>query len=126
MAMTEEENMVKQFFEVRTVAPGYAKLYLRQPLDLDQDVSEVRSLGKLTSGLGALDGEDLSVRRSRDYHIRIQATDNGSPRRQSADAYVTVRVLDVNDMVPRISISYINTATLTNPQQAGGLSALPP
>nr|VZH99310.1 unnamed protein product [Spirometra erinaceieuropaei] len=126
MAMTEEENVVKQFFEVRTVASGYAKLYLRQSLDLDQDVGELGSLAKLTGGLGTLDGEGLSVRRSRDYHVRIQATDNGSPRRQTADAYVTVRVLDVNDMVPRISISYINTAALVSPQQAMGLSPMPP
>ncbi|VEL06877.1 unnamed protein product [Protopolystoma xenopodis] len=47
-------------------------------------------------------------RGSRDFIFYLLARDNGTPRRLTSRARVTIRVLDVNDMPPMISINYLN------------------
>ncbi|VDM31927.1 unnamed protein product [Hydatigera taeniaeformis] len=105
--MTEESKMVQQYFDVRTVTPGYAKLFIRQSPDLDTQI-EPQSSAAL----------DVCIRRSRDFTFRVIATDNGSSRRHTSEATVTVRVLDVNDMTPKISINFL---TNQGPQYQGNV-----
>lgn len=96
--MTEESKVIQQYFDVRTTNPGHAKLYLRQAPDLDTSIERPT---------GPEQGPGISLRRSRDFTFRIIASDNGTPRRHTAEASVTVRVLDVNDMAPKISVNYL-------------------
>ncbi|KAL5972043.1 Cadherin-related tumor suppressor [Taenia solium] len=94
--MTEESKIVQQYFDVRTITPGYAKLFIRQSPDLD---TGIESQSSATLG--------TCIRRSRDFILRVIATDNGSPRRHTSEATVTVRVLDVNDITPKISVNFL-------------------
>lgn len=105
--MTEESKMVQQYFDVRTITPGHAKLFIRQSPDLDTGI-ETQSSATL----------DTCMRRSRDFTLHVIATDNGSPRRHTSEATVTVRVLDVNDMIPKISVNFL---TSQGPHYQGNL-----
>ncbi|KAH9286794.1 Protocadherin-9 [Echinococcus granulosus] len=105
--MTEESKVVQQYFDVRTITPGYAKLFIRQSPDLDTGIDAQSSTP-----------QEISIRRSRDFTLRVIATDNGSPRRHTSEATVTVRVLDVNDMTPKISVNFLATQ---GPQYQGNM-----
>ncbi len=107
--MTEESKLIQQFFDVRTITPGYAKLFLRQSPDLDIGTEKQA---------GGVQAQGISLRRSRDFSLRVIASDNGSPRRHTAEATVTVRVLDVNDMPPKITVNYISSG---GQQPVGGM-----
>ncbi|VUZ46178.1 unnamed protein product, partial [Hymenolepis diminuta] len=106
--MTEESKTVQQYFDVRTITPGFAKLFIRQSPDLDSGIEKI-SLGT---------SSEISIRRSRDFTLRVIATDNGSPKRHSSEAIVIVRVLDVNDMTPKIAVNFL---TSQGPQQQGNM-----
>ncbi|VDD80718.1 unnamed protein product [Mesocestoides corti] len=97
--MTEESKAIQQYFDVRTITPGYAKLFVRQSPDLDIGIEKQSDFRPAAPG--------VHLRRSRDFALRIVATDNGSPWRHTSEATVTIRVLDVNDMVPKISVNYL-------------------
>ncbi|VDN96460.1 unnamed protein product [Rodentolepis nana] len=106
--MTEESKLVQQYFGVRTITPGFAKLFIRQSPDLDTGI-ENNPLGT---------SSEISVRRSRDFTLRVIATDSGSPKRHSSEATVVVRVLDVNDMTPKIAVTFL---TSQGSQQQGNM-----
>lgn len=105
--MTEESKMIQQYFDVRTITPGFAKLFIRQSPDLDTGIEKTTDTSP-----------EISIRRSRDFTLGVIAADNGSPKRHSSEATVVVRVLDVNDMVPKIDVNFL---TSQGPQQQGNI-----
>nr|CAH8855621.1 unnamed protein product [Trichobilharzia regenti] len=109
-----QERLASHHFGIRTISPQKAAIFIIQTPDVDSvrrnALTERRN--KIDNHIHSTnDAIDLNERYQVDYVFHVIVRDNGYPRQLSSRAEITVHVLDVNDMSPSISISYLHTSS---------------